>query len=89
MIVNRRPAQTLWISFPQTYCVDEPGTSEKLGEALHARTESHPAIADGNVSENAVSVLLKFEIMEVQQQIGPRSRVWMSISRKGFFSYSV
>ncbi|XP_017333077.2 intermembrane lipid transfer protein VPS13C isoform X1 [Ictalurus punctatus] len=42
---------------------DKPETNEELKETVEA--ESHSAITSGNVSENVVSVLLKFEIMEV------------------------
>ncbi|XP_026802978.3 intermembrane lipid transfer protein VPS13C isoform X7 [Pangasianodon hypophthalmus] len=44
---------------------DKPVTNEALKETLPVETESHPAITSGNLSENVVSVLLKFEIMEV------------------------
>ncbi|MCJ8738024.1 hypothetical protein PDJAM_G00030860 [Pangasius djambal] len=44
---------------------DKPETNEALIETLPVETESHPAITSGNLSENVVSVLLKFEIMEV------------------------
>lgn len=42
-------------------------------------TESHHAITSGNVSANVVSVLLKFEIMEVRQQVYVSSHVLWKI----------
>ncbi|XP_035388992.1 vacuolar protein sorting-associated protein 13C isoform X4 [Electrophorus electricus] len=44
---------------------DKTETNEDLKETLPVETETQPALSNGNVSENIVSVLLNFEIMEV------------------------
>ncbi|XP_060797783.1 intermembrane lipid transfer protein VPS13C isoform X2 [Neoarius graeffei] len=45
---------------------DKPETNEELKDILPVETESHPAEPSSeDLSENAVSVLLKFEIIEV------------------------
>ncbi|XP_076880007.1 intermembrane lipid transfer protein VPS13C isoform X2 [Brachyhypopomus gauderio] len=44
---------------------NKPATNEELKETLPVETGTQPALTNRNVSENIVSVLLNFEIMEV------------------------
>lgn len=66
---NHLSVYIVQIFHPYVYCLDKPETNEEFKKTLPVETESHPAITSGSFVENVVIVLLKFEIMEVQQPI--------------------
>lgn len=56
-------------AFNTVYCTDKSERNEEFRETLPVEAESQTAIPSGDIRENAISLLLNFEITEVQQQI--------------------
>lgn len=50
------------------YSTDKSETTEELKEELPVEPESQLAITNGSITRNVVSVLLNFEIKEVQEK---------------------
>lgn len=72
-----------------TLITDEPETAEELEETLTLELQSQPAMTSGNLTENVVIVLLKFEIMEVQQQIPwVRCKLFYTASLSGVYFWA-